>query len=138
MSIADCHQLPMIFAFATDVTSVSPADCSNQSCTHNLVLFTELALESRDDCINIIRWGERSRSNIVMPADVADHPALVAELRERLQHPDGRVERDLQAGGESGLDTQTLERWLRADRQAESFVLKGHLPPRGWPLQQTD
>ena len=90
-----------------------------------------------DDLISFVCYRERSRVNSVMPADVADHSALVEELRARLQQPDGRVERDLQAGGESGLDTQTLERWLRADRQAEC-VLKGHLSTRLWPRRQTD
>ena len=59
-----------------------------------------------------------SISSIDMSADV-DRKAMVALLHQRLQQPDGQVERDLLAGGEV-LDSQTLERWLRADRHAES------------------
>lgn len=40
---------------------------------------------------------------------------LLATLRDRLQAPDGEVQRDLVQGGEV-LDDACLRRWLRADK----------------------
>ena len=88
------------------------------------------------DVVQIYMQGAECTSDIDMPADV-DRKALVAQLQQRLQQPDGQVERDLQAGGEV-LDSQTLERWLRADRHAESPCERAssHRPRPGGKLSE--
>lgn len=63
----------------------------------------------------------------VSPARSTSHAKELADFRQRVLQ-DGTVASQLRAGGEpgligeSGVDDETLLRWLRAERSAVAFV----------------